>query len=231
MVSGGTTPVAVKNAEVQLYAAGQSDYGSSGTTLLAQAVTTDSKGAFSFTFNCPAAPGDLLYLVATGGDAGSGTNSNIALMTALGSCNSTSFPATATVNEVTTIASAYALSGFTKVPTSGGGIDIGTPATLNASVTVTPTGGGTPITSIATKCDEPDNWQSTGPETCNYNGLVSAFKAVNNLVNVTGAAQSYSYASDPYASGICATAYPYTMYGGLLQRCGGCGAQHYAWIF
>jgi hypothetical protein len=195
-VISGTT--AISGATVQLYAAGTTGYGSTPTTAdlnIKGSLTTDANGNFAMVYTCPAAPGDLLYLVASGGNAGNGTNSNISLMTALGSCNSSSFPSTATVNEVTTIASAYALSAFTKVPTSGSGIDIGAPATLNASVTVTPTGGGTPITSIATKCDEADNWQSTGPETCNYNGFVSAFKAVKNLVNVTAATDAYGVAA------------------------------------
>jgi hypothetical protein len=185
VVSGGTTQKVVKGAAVQLYTAGASGYGSSGATLLAQAITTDNTGAFSLTFNCPAATtttgDDLVYLVATGGDAGSGANSNIKLMTALGSCNSSSFPKTATVNEVTTIASAYALSAFATIPTSGGGIDIGAPATQDADK--------------APSCDANDGWKSTGPNTCNYNGLVSAFKAVNNLVNVTGTIDAYGVAA------------------------------------
>lgn len=122
-VMSGAVPV--KGAEVQVYAAGQSkqsDYGSNGTALLAQAVTTDdAHGAFNVTFNCPAAPGDLIYLVATGGDSGNGPNSNIALMTTLGSCNNTAqWVSSITVNEVTTVASAYSLAQFmTTAPNVG----------------------------------------------------------------------------------------------------------------
>jgi hypothetical protein len=108
--------------------------------------------------------------VATGGNAGKGTSSAIALMAALGSCNSSTFPTLVTVNEVTTVASAYALSGFANVDTTNGGIDVGAPATQDST--------------NAPKCDANDNWQSTGASTCNYIGLKNAFAMVNNLVDI-----------------------------------------------
>ena len=165
-VSSGTLPV--NGAQVQLYAAGQTGYGSAATAV-GSAVTTSSSGAFSLNYNCPSAPGDQMYVVATGGDAGKGANTGIALMAALGSCSN--LPAAVTVNEVTTVASAYALSPFAAVNTSGGGITVGAPA------------GGT-------SCNAAGKWQSTGAETCNYTGLSNAFLAVSNLVNVTGAADA-----------------------------------------
>ena len=153
----------INGAKVQLYAAGVSGYGSAGTAV-GTAVTTDSSGAFTVNYNCPTAPGDQMYVVATGGDAGSGSNTSIALMAALGTCSN--LPSSVTVNEVTTIASAYALSAFAAIDKSNGGIDIGTPTS-------------------ATTCNAAGNWVSSGPNTCNYTGLVNAFKAVNNLVNVS----------------------------------------------
>jgi hypothetical protein len=173
-----TGSTAIGGATVQLYAAGTTGYGSTPSALTVEGtLTTDVNGNFAMVYTCPAAPGDLLYLVASGGNAGNGTNSNINLMTALGSCNSSSFPSTATVNEVTTIASAYALSGFAKVY-SGGGIDIGAPALASDA-----------------SCNAAGNWKSNGPETCNYNGLLSAFKTVNNLVNVSGSIDAYGVAA------------------------------------
>jgi len=182
-----TGTAAVKGAEVQLYGAGQSGYGSSGVALLAQAIATDKNGAFSFTFNCPASPGDLVYLIATGGDSGSGANSSINLMTALGSCNNSTNVAqwsSVTVNEVTTIASAYALSAFAAMDTTNGGIDIGAPETGNScNATNTPP------------------WQSTGANTCNYLGLVNAFGTANSVVNVaTGAVWAAPAAATWHAS-------------------------------
>jgi hypothetical protein len=176
VVSGGTD---IAGATVEVYAAGTTGYGSAPTLLTTtpSTVTTGSDGSFilSYGSSCPAAPGDLLYVVARNGNYNSqGANKDVVLMTALGSCNSSSFPGNVTVNEATTIASAYALEAFAQQNSSGGGIAIGAPGT-------------------GAKCSDADGWQSTGKETCNYNGLVSAFKAVNNLVNVTGAAQSYIY--------------------------------------
>ncbi len=52
-----------------------------------------------------------MYVVATGGHVGSGaTNTNISLTSALGACGG--LPTSIIVNELTTVASAYALSGF-----------------------------------------------------------------------------------------------------------------------
>ena len=154
-VTSGSTPIV--GSEVQLYAAGTTGYGSAPTALLTSPVTTGSTGAFALGYTCPAAPGDQLYLVATGGAAAHGNNSDIALMTALGSCSSLKSGASVTINEVTTVASVYALSAFTsRAPTLG--IDIGAPA---------PTSG----------CS------STGSATCNYTGMVNAFKTAGNLVS------------------------------------------------
>jgi hypothetical protein len=170
----GSTPI--MGAEVQLYAAGQSGYGV-GSTLISttpSTVTTDASGNFALAYGtCPSAPGDQLYLVVTtagGGGFNGGTNTNIALMTALGSCSSLSASETVKANEVTTIASAYALSAFSIVNPSGGGIAVGAPALTGD-----------------TSCNAADNWQSTGKETCNYLGLSNAFKTVRNLVNIDNA--------------------------------------------
>jgi hypothetical protein len=111
---------AVNAASVQVYAAGTTGYGSTGTALLTNPVITDLNGNFSMNFNCPASPGDQLYLVATGGDAGAGANSGIALMAALGKCVNINQTVPVTVNEAATVAAAYALSGFmTTAPNVG----------------------------------------------------------------------------------------------------------------
>jgi hypothetical protein len=110
---GANAPV--QNANIYLYAAGTSGYASAPT--LVESTTTNSSGGFSIpSFTCPTAPGDLLFILAVGGNPGNsgGTpNPNLVQMAALGSCNNTSqYPPFVWVDEVSTVASAYALAQF-----------------------------------------------------------------------------------------------------------------------
>jgi hypothetical protein len=142
-VMSGTTPVS--GATVQMYAAGNSGYSSDATLVTTASAITGADGSFTLYYNCPSAPADLVYVVATGGNAGSGgSNGGLALMAALGSCNG-SLPTPLVVNEATTVASTYALSQFMSSATKVGS------ASSTASVL----------------------------------GLTNAFKAVNNLVDLT----------------------------------------------
>ena len=117
-------------AAVEIYAAGIGGYATAGTSL--GTATTGSDGSFTIGYQCPAASaGDELYLVATDGSITSGkTNGNLALMTALGSCNLSTFPSSSViVNEVSTVASVYALAQFSTNAASGShGILVGTSA-------------------------------------------------------------------------------------------------------
>jgi hypothetical protein len=186
MISGtvASATLPVSGASVQLYAAGTSGYGA-GATAVGSPVTTNASGAFTVSYSCPAAPGDQMYLVATGGTTSTtpsaASNTGVAMMTALGTCANigTTTLASVTLNEVTTIASAYALSPFATVKSSGPGIVVGAPA---PSATCT----------------------TSGPATCNYKGLVNSFLMVNNLVNIgTGTALSITpyYSGHPLGSG------------------------------
>jgi hypothetical protein len=119
-VHGGQQPVT--GSSIQLYAAGTAGYGAGATSLLTAPVTTDSTGFFTITgdYACPSASSQL-YIVASGGNPGLGTPTNntaLVMMAALGPCtlygntytlNPAGF---ITINEVTTVAAAYALSGF-----------------------------------------------------------------------------------------------------------------------
>jgi streptogramin lyase len=102
-------------AAVQLYTAGTSGSGSSGTALLTSALTTDPNGAFTVAagYICPLGMSQI-YVVARGGKAGAaGTaNSAVVLMTAMGVCNQVVAASQIVVNEVTTVAATYALSQF-----------------------------------------------------------------------------------------------------------------------
>lgn len=115
LVAGGT---------VSLYAAGTSGYGSASTLLASpggsSSAITDSNGAFTLAagYTCP--QNGQVYLVATGGKVGSNAaNPNLAMMSALGPCSNLS-SAPLVVNEVTTVASVWALAPFsTNQPLTG----------------------------------------------------------------------------------------------------------------
>ena len=111
-VFGGQQPIS--GATIQLYAAQTTGYAAAAAPLISTAVTTDANGNFSITgdYTCPASPNDLVYLTATGGNSGSGVNSNIVQVAALGPCSSLSSSTYITISEVSTVAAAYALAGF-----------------------------------------------------------------------------------------------------------------------
>ena len=111
-VHGGQQPVS--GATIRLYATNASGYGGLSYTLLNSAVATTANGNFSITgdYTCPSSS-SMVYITATGGSPSSGvSNPNLALMAALGAC-STLTPATfISINELTTVASVYALAPF-----------------------------------------------------------------------------------------------------------------------
>jgi len=111
MVHGGQQPV--QGALIQLYAATSAGYGQGATQLLTTTVTSDGGGNWSFTsgYTCPSATTPV-YITATGGNPGSGTNANLTLMTALGQCGNLASLPFVYINEVTTVASVWALSPF-----------------------------------------------------------------------------------------------------------------------
>ena len=125
MVHGGQQPIV--GAHVYLYAANTTHYGDAAVSLLQSGggtsvdgsgnyyYATPTGGTFSITgdFTCPNA-GSQVYLYAVGGDPGlgQGTNSAIGLMAALGTCGSLSSAPYVVVNEISTIATAYAISGY-----------------------------------------------------------------------------------------------------------------------
>jgi PKD repeat protein len=133
IVSSGSQPIA--GAHVYLLAANTTGYGQSSVSLLNATQTgasdslgayvlTGSSGAFSLTGDYGCTSSQQLYLYALGGNAGSGINSAIGLLAAIGTCQAASAPAiSVTINEVTTIAAAYALASFatdaTHVSSSG----------------------------------------------------------------------------------------------------------------
>lgn len=117
MVHGGQYPVGQSTVTLWDASTG-SGYGAAASVL---STTTSSglggpSGGGNFTlpgYTCPNA-NDQLYITAVGGNStGSGANPNLALVAALGSCsNVKNNVAFITINELTTVAAAFALEGF-----------------------------------------------------------------------------------------------------------------------
>jgi streptogramin lyase len=136
-VHGGQQPIV--GASVYLYAANTTGYGGPGiapsssnasVSLLTSAgnttkdgsnnyyVTTDSGGNFTITgdYSCPA--NAQVYLYSIGGNPGVGGNNSAAgLLAAVGPCSSLTSSTFVFVDEVSTIATAWALAGFASDPT------------------------------------------------------------------------------------------------------------------
>jgi hypothetical protein len=147
-------------------------YGVAGQVL--GSTTTTSGGNFSFSSPTACPSGQQAYIVSAGGKTGTNSTNNAALlMAALGPCSSLveGSGAGATkviINEPTTIAAAYALSGFMTI--TGTTVNISAPANNNAATAACTTSGTTP------------NIITTG---CAASGLAHAFQNAANLVYPT----------------------------------------------
>src|SRR6266702_1813337 len=132
-VRGGQQPIV--GAHVYLFAAHTTGYGGPGiapsssnaslsllsgagtaTDAVGTYVTTDASGGFTITGDYTCTSGSQVYVYALGGNPGAGANSAAGLMAALGNCPVGGSFLTSTpfifVNEVSTIAAAYAMAGF-----------------------------------------------------------------------------------------------------------------------
>lgn len=119
---GGQQPVV--GASIQLYAVGTSGTGSDATALLSAPVQTNASGGFSIPggYTCPSADTPV-YLVASGGNPGFSVavrNAALNLMAAAGACGSIGNISPLAVNEVTTVASVWALAPFMRSMTAVG---------------------------------------------------------------------------------------------------------------
>src|ERR1700722_16066261 len=122
----GKTPV--RGAHVYLLAANTNGYGNASVSLLNSAltgasdtlggyVTTAADGSLTISGMYQCTPDTQVYAFALGGNAGSGDNAALGLLAILGNCpQSGSFRVNSpfTMNEVTTVAAAYAMAGFAK---------------------------------------------------------------------------------------------------------------------
>jgi streptogramin lyase len=126
---GGQQPVS--QAHVYLMAASTSGYGSASVSLLnsADASGTDSIGSYvlsgsdgsvTITSDYSCSSNQQLYLLALYGNpglSGSVNATQIGLMAPLGQCSTVNSSTSVEINEVSTIATAYALAGFMSSPT------------------------------------------------------------------------------------------------------------------
>jgi hypothetical protein len=130
-VFGGQNPVS--GSLIQLYAVGTSGDASTATPLISATLTTSdgshlnnsnanagntnntlAAGSFTITgdFTCPSATTEV-YLVATGGNPGVGSNNpNLSLMAALGPCGDLAGSTYLVINELTTVGAVAALQNF-----------------------------------------------------------------------------------------------------------------------
>jgi len=129
-VHGGEQPV--DGAVMQLYAVGTGGNGTGATALITSKVVKSVNGSFTITgdYTCPPdinGVGVPVYLTATGGNPGLSTangpvnNTALALVSALGSCDTLYANAATTsldIDEATTAAAAWALSPFANLSTS-----------------------------------------------------------------------------------------------------------------
>lgn len=142
---------ALVGANVYLFAAGTTGYGSASTSLLTPGapgvatdsqghgyVTTDAQGSWSVGGDYTCTPGAQLYILVTGGNPGVGgtaSNTAIAMMTALGDCSSITASTFVIINELTTVAAAEALQQFIVDGTHIGSSSTNTAGLANAFLT------------------------------------------------------------------------------------------------
>jgi hypothetical protein len=149
-VHGGQAPVT--GAHIYLYAASTAGYGTNATSLISSTasnatadgngnyyVTTDSNGNFALGGDYTCTQGQQVYMVAVGGNPGlTGTVNNTAIvqMAGLGQCPAAGNLAAQVpylvINEVTTVAFAYAMSGFATTAYNVSTDATGTAAIANA---------------------------------------------------------------------------------------------------
>jgi streptogramin lyase len=204
-VHGGEQPIA--GAKVYLLAANTVGYGAASVSLLDAAagrsnstgayVLTAADGSFSITGDYLCTAGQQVYLYALGGNPGGGVNSASGLLAILGDCPGPTFSSSTFIwlNEVSTVAAAYAIAGFAVDPThvSSSGTALAQTGIANAfanaanlaslstgvALTTTPAGNGTvpqaeidTLANILAACVN-----STGPSSATCAALFSDAKS------------------------------------------------------
>ena len=219
MVHGGQQ--GVSGSTIQLYTVGSTGNGSAATPMLTQTVTTDANGLFNITnaYTCgqnssgsAITSSNQVYVVASGGNPGLSSGSNnpaLVMVAALGSCSNLSAATAVVVNEITTVAAAWALAPFTTSVTHMGasgtnalGIEnafldagllanttTGSPATLPANLTIE-TGKLNAFADALASCVNSDGTSACNPlftaATVNSSVPADTFTAALNIVKNPG---------------------------------------------
>jgi hypothetical protein len=208
IVMGGQQPVA--GVTLQLYQAGTTGYGSAATPLGPSAQTYPSGNFDLPSYNCAA--GSQVYLVGTGGQPIAATsttpavtNNNLAMMVGLGTCGGTYLNSFINVNELTTVATVWALAPFmTGMANIGSSSTNSTGlanafATINEIVTTTngktpgptlPAGATLPINEINTLADVLEQCVNSG------GGVAGDSSNCGNLFNLAPNAAGAVYPTD-----------------------------------
>ena len=221
---GGNQPIS--NATVSLYAAGTTGYGSAGTLYATTTTASDGSGSFQFTqvsqsagtpgptspvsaaYGCPATGNPQMYLLASGGNPGAGTNAASAQIVAIGPC-STVGNLFINMNEVTTVATMAAMQQYFN-PT---GDTLGSPNTAQALLGFSNAQAGIAnLANIATGAALSSNTPSSSvtgvtltatPETAKINTLANIIAA---CVNSAGAVNPADPCSMLFANAVPQTA-------------------------
>jgi hypothetical protein len=164
----------IAGAAVTLYVAGTAGNGSAATPLFSAPLATDANGVFTVpaTYTCPSGS-SVIYAIARGGKAGTSSEANpeIALATVLGACSSLSAGNSITLNEATTVATAYAMAHFFS------GQNIGGTAT-NSSGLLLAAATAANLVDISTGAIPGANFPSTGtPPTAKINTIANLLNA------------------------------------------------------
>ncbi len=196
---GGEIPIA--HALVTLYATGTSTSTANGVytgtaTVLGPTTTTDANGDFSFNaanYTCPT--NQIVYATIYGGNTGAGTNNYVLLTAVIGQCGSLN--AFTDINELSSLATAYAFSGFMTIDTSG---------TVPAVNIVAPTANASFATS---------NNVTAGTVTT-ASGLLHAYL---NAINLVDTEHGMAYAAPPSNAAATAPNTVINTLGNILQYC------------
>jgi sugar lactone lactonase YvrE len=212
-VHGGQQPIV--GASVYLYAANTTGYGNASVSLLTSAantskdgsgnyyVTSDSNGDFTITgdYTCPSTASQV-YAYAVGGNPGAGNNPAAGLLAAVGTCPASGILSNSMfifMDEVSTVATAYAIAGYATDATdvSSSGSTLAQTGIANAFATATN------LETLGTGLS-----LGTTPTANGGNGTVPQSE-INTLANILGACIN----SNPSTSTTCATLFSNAMNG------------------